>query len=58
MTGTPVDFAAIGWPPAASAYRSENSAREDFAPIVFALEMLLAITSKLVAAALRPDKPC
>jgi len=49
---------ALRWPPAASAYRSENSALEDLAPMVLALEMLLAITSKLVAAALKPDKPC
>src|SRR4051812_9536778 len=57
-TCTPMPGAAVIWCSAALAYTSANSARETFAPTVFALAMLLPITSRLRAAALRPLMPC
>ena len=37
---------------------SANSTRDDLAPTVLAFATLLPITSRLRAAALRPDRPC
>src|SRR5262245_13484324 len=56
VTPMPTLFAPV--PFIALAYMSANSARADFAPYVFALAMLLPITSRFLLVALRPESPC
>src|SRR5688572_30166007 len=55
---TPMPIGLAPAPLSAAAYTSANSAREALAPGVAALAMLLPITSRLLAVAFRPDKPC
>ena len=51
-------MALLPQPFKALAYMSENSARDDLAPKVLALAMLLPITSRFLLEAFRPDRPC
>ena len=57
-TATPMPAPLPPDPPMELAKTSANSACEPLKPMVFELATLLPMTSRLRAAALRPDSPC